>query len=146
MLQLVYRQDYWLGYQIRASVVFYQKQQYRSFLEWLKCTLGDVGYVRNRSDGMSEYTIVGVKPVKTLLTILKPYLRLKSRQVETALAVFSKMPASGRQMTPKLLLSLAESVDLFSQLNYSKKRTNTIVQLKQFLDAKNLLNPVETDS
>lgn len=145
MLQLIFRHDYWLGYQIRASVVFYQKQQNRTFLEWLKEKLSD-GYIRNRNDGMSEYTIVGVKPVKILLKLFRPYVRLKRQQIETALAVFKEMPISGRQMTPQLLLSLAKKVDLFSEYNYSKKRTNTSTKVKEFLVTKNLLDPVETDS
>jgi hypothetical protein len=32
MLQLIWRHDYKLGYQIRASIVFYQKTQYKNFL------------------------------------------------------------------------------------------------------------------
>ena len=134
MLQLVYRHDYVLGYQIRASVVFYQKQQYRDFLEWLKHTFGDVGYVRNRNDGMCKYTIVGIANVKTVLTLLLPYLRLKKRQAEIVLKVISQMPGQGNKMTKEKLLLLAPEVDRFLELNYSKRRTNTSVKLKNFLE------------
>jgi len=144
MLQLIYRHDYLLGYQIRASIVFYQKQQNRWFLEWLKRKLSD-GYIRNRNDGMSEYTIVGVRPVRKLLQQLHPFLQLKTQQAKVALAVLAKMPVTGRAMNAKKLMELAIYVDKFLVLNYSKKRTNTSSKVREFLLSHNLLNPVETD-
>ncbi len=136
MLQLVYRHDYVLGYQIRASVVFYQKNQYEWFLSWLKKQFNDVGYIRDRKDGMSEYTIVGGKNVKKVLQLLSPYFRLKKKQAEIALKVISPMPGTGRKMTKDKLLNLAKDVDLFLELNYSKRRTNTSVKLKEFFESK----------
>lgn len=140
MLQLVYRHDYVFGYQIRASIVFYQKQQYRYFLEWLKEKLVN-GYIRNRNDGMSEYTIVGKGPVVKILKILSPYLRLKKEQAKLALFVLEKMPESGRKMTIDLLMELAKEVDKFAFLNYSKRRTNTSVKVSEFLMSHKLLIP-----
>ncbi len=145
MLQLVYRKDYNLGYQIRASIVFYQSQKYRNFLEWLKKNF-HYGYIRNRNDDMSEYTIVGANPVMKVLKILYPYLRLKKAQADLAFSVLSQMPGSGRKMQPSLLLKLSREVDKFAQLNYSKRRTNTSVKVEEFLKSHNLLYPVETDS
>ena len=145
MLQLVFRNTYKLGYQIRASIVFYQKSQYRDFLFWLKEQLY-VGYIRDRNDGMSEYAIVGVNPVSSLLKKLLPYLRLKKKQAELALSVINEMPGSGRQMMAKDLLRLSKEVDKFLLLNYSKKRTNTSIVVEQFLRSRNLLDPVETEA
>lgn len=145
MLQLIYRHDYVYGYQIRASIVFYQKQQYRPFLEWLKEKLF-FGYIRNRNDGMSEYTIVGVEAVKNVLQKLVPYLRLKKKQADLALKVLARMPGKGKKISPKLLLELAKEADKFAFLNYSKKRTNTSVQVEDFLKSHNFLYSVETDS
>lgn len=144
MLQLIYRHDYLLGYQIRASIVFYQKQQNRQFLEWLKDKLVD-GYIRNRNDGMSEYTIVGINAVTKLLLQLEPYLRLKKEQTAIALKVMAQMPSNARAMQPEVLLSLAREVDKFADMNYSKRRANTSVVLENFLRSRNLLDPVETD-
>lgn len=140
MLQLIYRHDYVLGYQIRASIVFYQKTQYKEFLSWLKERLTG-GYIRERNDGMSEYTIVGVNPVGKVLKLLFPYLRLKRRQSELALSVMSKMPRKGKRMKPDLLLTLAYEVDKFADLNYSKKRTNTARKVEEFLKSHDLLIP-----
>ena len=137
MLQLVYRHDYVLGYQIRASIVFYQKTQHRDFLVWLKNKL-KFGYIRERNDGMCEYTIVGVNPVTNVLTLLKPYLKLKKKQSKLALSVLSKMPGRGRDIKPKLLFSLAREVDKFVDLNYSKKRTNTSRKVEEFFESHNI--------
>ncbi len=145
MLQLVYRHDYVLGYQIRASIVFYQKQINSGFLYWLKKKL-KAGYIRNRNDGMSEYTIVGVSPVTRVLKLLFPYLRLKKEAAKIALGVLKKMPGIGHKMTSKLLLTLSKEVDKFLFLNYSKRRTNTSNKVEEFFKSHNLLNPVETDS
>ena len=86
MLQLVRRKDYVYGFQIRASIVFYQKQKHRVFLEWLQKQF-QVGYIRNRNDGMSEYTIVGFKSVTKVLKKLKPFLRLKKKHVNLVFKV-----------------------------------------------------------
>lgn len=67
-LQLIRRKDYKLGYQVRASIVFFQKRKNIKILRWLKHKFR-VGYLRNRNDGLSEYTIVGFKNVKRDLII-----------------------------------------------------------------------------
>jgi len=90
---------------------------------------------------MSEYTIVGVKPVLSIIILLAPFLRLKKEHAKVVLDVLKKMPKTGRQMSPKKLLMLAKEVDKFFFLNYSKKRTNTSEKVKEFLTANNLLSP-----
>jgi len=144
MLQLIYRHDYVFGYQIRASIVFYQKTRYTSFLESLKQKL-EYGYIRQRNDGMCEYTIVGVEPVEKVLKLISPYLKLKKAQADLAMKVLAQMPGRGKKLTIKLLISLAYEVDKFADLNYSKRRTNTSKSLIDFLKSHHLLDPVETD-
>jgi hypothetical protein len=138
MLQLIYRHDYVFGYQIRASIVFYQKTSGTYFLEWLKKKL-KFGYIRQRNDGMCEYTIVGVEYVTKVLKLLKPYLRLKSKQVTLALEVLKQMPGRGIKITPEKLLRLSKKVDGFTYLNYSKRRTNTSSKVEEFLRSHKLL-------
>lgn len=145
MMQLVRRKGYALGFQIRASVVFYQKQENRFFLEWLKEKI-TAGYIRDRNDGMSEYTIVGIDEVQNIVRLLLPFLQLKKPQAELALNVLTRMPASGKgMMTSALLCELAEEVDKFRSLNYSKKRTIDCRSVREYLKTHNLLDPVETD-
>lgn len=136
MAQLVYRKDYKLGYQIRTSIVFYQKTKHRKILVWLKDRLKH-GYVRNRNDGMSEYTIVGLSEVGEVLTLLYPHLRLKKDLAKVVLSIIAKHPAS-RKMTAKKLLMLARIVDSSGAFNYTKKRTNSSKVVEAYLLARGL--------
>ena len=141
MAQLVRRKDYVYGYQIRVSIVFYQKQNHQEILKWLKSKL-QYGYIRQRNDGMAEYTIVGLKEVGKVLRLLYPHLRLKKVLASRVLTLIKAHP---EKMTPKELVRLAELVDQTASFNYSKKRTNTCESIKAFLKNANLF-PVETDS
>ena len=121
MAQLVRRKDYKLGFQIRTSIVFYQKASHQEILLWLKSKLGS-GYIRHRNDGMAEYTIVGLEEVKRVITLLLPYLRLKKILAMQVLQLIAKHP---KKMTAKKLLTLAKLVDETAFFNYSKKRSVT---------------------
>ena len=139
MAQLVRRKDYLYGYQIRLSIVFYQKDKYRSHLEWLKSQL-KCGYIRNRNDQMTEYTIVGIKDVAKTLRKLLPHLHLKKDLTKLILQI-AKIP---RKPNPKQLLNYAKLVDASAKFNYSKKRKNWASTIEEFLQKHHF--PVTTDS
>lgn len=142
MAQLVSRKDYKLGYQIRVSVVFYQKSTHQEFLLSLKERLG-YGYVRIRNDGMCEYTIVGLREVEYVLTLLYSFLRLKKALARDVLSLIKLHPEQ-RKMTASQLVSLSKLVDKTAHFNYSKKRTITSVVVINFLRSKGVNVPVET--
>jgi len=73
--QIVSRPDYKLKFQIRSSIAFYQQIR---ILEWLK-EIFEVGYIRHRKTGISDYTIVESKEVRRILELLKPYVKLSLR-------------------------------------------------------------------
>lgn len=133
MFQLVRRKDYIYGYQVRASVVFYQKVNHKEHLDWLHTKIG-TGYVRIRNDEMAEYTIVGIQPVMDLLIQLKPHLRLKQPHVVLAEKIAKRLPRYQR-LDKELLMSVAHLIDEFSQINYSKRRRNTAATLHAFFEA-----------
>ncbi len=139
MAQLVKRKGYKLGYQIRVSVVFYQKTTHQKFLLWLKEQLG-YGYVRMRNDGMNEYTVVGLREVEHILTLLHPFLRLKKVLARDVLALIKQHPEQ-RKMTVSRLISLSQLVDKTATFNYSKKRTNTSVEVIAFLRQEGRASP-----
>ncbi len=141
MAQLVHHKDYVYGYQIRVSIVFYQKQSHQDILSWLKIMLR-IGYIRQRNDGMAEYTIVGLKEVKKILILLYPFLRLKKVLAKQVLKLIATYPD---KITPTELIRLSQLVDETAKFNYSKKRTNTSDTVKAFLIKHNLF-PVETQS
>jgi len=139
MAQLVKRSGYIHGYQIRVSIVFYQKDIKKDFLEWLKGQL-KYGYVRIRNDRMAEYTIVGYQPVYEVLTKLLPYLRLKQALAQKVIDLCVKgIGSSSQRMTPQELLERAALVDETAKYNYSKKRTITQATVRKFLQEYDLV-------
>ena len=132
MAQLVRRKDYIYGFQIRTSIVFYQKQTRQEILSWLKDKL-NYGYIRQRKDGMTEYTIVGFKEVRETLELLQSFLRLKRVLSKLVLELIRSHP---KNMSPKELVRLSYLVDKTAKFNYSKKRTNTSKTIKDFFKHK----------
>ena len=141
MAQLVSRKGYVNGFHVRVSVVFYQKKSHKEILQWLKDKLC-YGYIRDRNDGMSEYTIVGLREVKEVLKLLLPYLRLKKSLAILVLKIIQDHP---KRMTSEDLIRLGSLVDQTAGYTYSKKRRNTSVVVKAFLDSMNS-SPVETEA
>lgn len=139
MTQLVKHKDYLLGFQIRVSIVFYQKSNHDEILSWLKSML-KFGYLRKRNDGMSEYTIVGPAKVKEILKLLLPFLRLKKKLAEQVLLLIAELPD---KMSASELVRLSKFVDNTATFTYSKKRKHTSESVKLFLKQHNLF-PVET--
>lgn len=144
MFQLIERKDYIYGYQIRASICFYQDSNHKEGLRWLKEKIG-YGYIRDRNDGVSDYTIVGYDKVEEVLKMLKPYVVFKAVHVEKALELLIAIKENPKP-TPEQLVKLAKLVDSYSLLNYSKKKTNNAAKLEEFLNRKGLLTPVTTES
>src|SRR3989344_8529435 len=119
--QIVPRKDYKQKFQIRTSIAFYQDTKNVYILEWLKEQF-EVGYIRHRKTGISDYTIVESKEVKKILLLLQPYVKLKKRQVELGLEIIEKLE---NKKSHEDFLDICKLVDKFKELNYSKKRTLT---------------------
>jgi hypothetical protein len=144
MFQLIERKDYIYGYQIRASICFYQDSNHKQGLIWLKEKIG-YGYIRDRNDGVSDYTIVGYVKVEEVLRMVKPYVVFKAVHVERALELLIAIKENPK-LTPEQLIKLAKLLDSYAILNYSKKKTNNSAKVEEFLNRKGLLTPVTTDS
>ena len=125
--QIVQRNDYKLGFQIRVTMMFYQKTKRHWYLIWLKKQLPK-GVLRKRGDGMSDYTLTGPHEVKNALTLLKPYLRLKRKQARLVLSIIEKLPQSKE---PTSFLEVCEIADQLSELNDSKRRKITASVVRQ---------------
>lgn len=117
MAQIVRRKDYKFGYQIRLSIVFYQRVDNIKHLEWIKSKL-KFGYIRKRNDGMAEYTIVGYRNVKKILFEIYPFLKLKKTQAKLIIKI-SKIPS---KIGVRKFLFYCRLVDKSAKYNYSKKR------------------------
>ena len=119
--QIIPRKDYKQKFQIRSSIAFYQKSNHSEIPKWLK-EIFNCGYIRHRKTGISDYTIVESEKVKEILILLKPYTRLKKKQVELGIKILNKLDT---KKTNKDFIEICKLVDRYSDLNYSKKRTIT---------------------
>jgi len=142
--QIIKRSDYRLGFQIRVSITFYQKTTQHWFLIQLKNQLRYGSLRKNKSNGMSDYTIVGEESVKYCLEALLPSLRLKKRQATLLLQIIEQ---SQKEEEPEAFLTRCELVDQVSRLNDSKRRKMTSETVRSLFLELNLLSvPVETQS
>ncbi|GAB4505735.1 MAG: hypothetical protein Fur0043_27330 [Anaerolineales bacterium] len=137
MFQLKPRSDYVYGFQIKVTLAFYQKRSNRSILEWLKDNL-EVGAIRDRNDGISEYDIEGFVSVQQVLKQIYPYVILKRKQVDRALQLIAEI-ANQPEPTPEQFLGWCAKVESFQTLNYTKKRKHTLTSVKTFLVSKGYL-------
>ena len=136
-VQLKPNETYKYKFQIAGNVVFYQSVKEKQFMYNLKKTIKG-GYIRKRKDGMLEYIIGNQKSIEDILNYLKPYLRLKIRQAELALEIL-KMKENVSCVEDFLVI--VKKIDLFKDLNYSKRRKYDYVLVRKILQEKSLLTP-----
>ena len=117
--QIVKRDDYLLKFQIRVSVTFFQKTKRSWFLIWLHKQL-KCGTLRDRKDGVSELTLVGIQTVQPFLEKIEKRLIVKRKQARLVLEICRKL---SKNQNPEDFIRLCEKVDLLEELNDSKKRT-----------------------
>ena len=110
--------DYRYGFQIAPYVVFFQSSKGRKKFEKL-CSVMGIGYIRERNDGILEYVINRQAEIQTFLKAIYPYLVLKREQAKLMLKILEKKKMVKSQ---KEFNQLAQLVDQFRNLNYSKKR------------------------
>ena len=132
--QIVPRSDYKFGFEIRASIAFYQKSNNVEILNWLKEQLGS-GYIRHRKTGMSDYTIVGSAEANRVMRLLQPYVFLKKKHVALGLKILELMENLNSKED---FLEVCKLVDKFGEINYSKKRKLTHAVVERALASKSL--------
>src|SRR3989344_4105739 len=78
-VQLKPNQTYRFGFQIAAYIVLYQSQKARHLFAKL-CSMIELGYMRERKDGILEYIIGKTGAIREFLKIVSPYILLKKEQ------------------------------------------------------------------
>ena len=136
-VKLTKNDTYKYKYQVCPYVVFYQSKTARFGLEEIKEMLKS-GYIRERNDGICEYIIGDVKSITRLMNLVKPHVIFKRDQVQLMIDILEKKKTIENV---KDFLELCALIDRFKELNYSKKRTNTIEKVKSTLRKKCLLTP-----
>ena len=111
-------ETYRFRFQIAPNIVFYQSKKETKFLKRLKKIIGG-GYIRFRNDGIAEYIIGDTQTMRDLIKQIKPYLVLKKAQADLLIQILNQKE---KVRTKKGFLKLAKAIDLYKDLNYSKKR------------------------
>ena len=110
--------DYRYGFQIAPYIIFFQSKQCQSKFAQIGEMLG-CGYMRERKDGILEYTINRKEAIREVVDILLPYSLLKRDQLKLIRQILDKKEkVKNRNDFAKLM----ELIDKFRELNYSKKR------------------------
>ena len=109
---------YRYGYQVAPAIVFFQSAKseklFTEFHEFL-----NLGSMRKRNDGVMEITVGRMAELLQLIEIVKPYTRLKRKQLELLEKILdAKEAVEDRKSFAKLL----KLIDGYRNLNYSKKR------------------------
>ena len=110
--------DYKYGFQIAPYVIFFQSKKEESNFRKIFSKIG-FGYMRERKDGILEYTIARKDNIIFLLNILRPYLVLKRKQADLMIKILEKKEKVSNYEDFKRLMKLVER---YRDLNYSKKR------------------------
>ena len=109
---------YRYGFQIAPYIVLFQSNQDRKNFEKI-CSIIELGILRERKDGILEYSINKKDNLKLFIKSIKPFLVLKKEQAELMLKILAKKE---KVKNHKDFEKLAQLVDSFRELNYSKKR------------------------
>ena len=110
--------SYRYGFQVAPYVILFQSAKDRSKFEEI-CSLIGLGYIRERKDGILEYTINRIDNIKEFLSLIRPFVILKRKQVELMLTIIEQKQKVENKQDFKALMDL---IDSFRELNYSKKR------------------------
>lgn len=136
-VQLKPNKTYRFRYQVAPYIVFFQAKKERLGLQLLQKKLG-IGYLRDRKDGIVEYIIGDTDSMVALVTSILPFLSLKKRQ---ALLLLKILRLKKKVETGMDFLELCKLIDLFRDLNYSKRRIQTYAAVLKTLQQENLLTP-----
>ena len=111
-------QTYRFGFQFAPSVILFQSMKDKRGFEEV-CSSLPFGYIRERNDGILEYTINRRNDILLFLRLVEPYVVLKRKQVLLMRKILIKKEGV---RSAEDFIQLAELVDEFRELNYSKKR------------------------
>jgi hypothetical protein len=136
-IRLKPNETYRFGFQVAPSIVFYQSSKEIYFLNDLKKLL-NIGYIRERNDGIVEYIIGDTESMLYLIDSILPYLRLKKEQAKLFQEIFCIKKSI---KSAKEFYSMCKKIDSFEKLNYSKNRKQNSQKVKEYLLKKGLLTP-----
>ncbi len=114
---------YKYGFQVAPYIVLFQSQKEKENFKKI-CSLIGLGYLRVRKDGILEYIIGRMNELREFLKIVKPFVILKKEQVALMIEILNKKEKVRNENDFR---KLADLIDRFRNLNYSKKRKKHIL-------------------
>ncbi len=128
---------YKYDFQVAPNVVFFQNKKAEKGLLRLQKQL-ERGYLRYRKDGIIEFTIGDRSSIRHILTKSLPFLVFKKEQAELMIDI---LDSSKEVKSAHDFVKLAQMIDKFGKLNYSKKRTILAQVVRHHLENKGVLTP-----
>ena len=83
------------------------------------CELVGYGYMRQRKDGILEYTVGKISNIRKLMKAVKPFIKMKKKQVSLMLEILDLKES---MKTKQDFIELADKINIFQTLNHSKTR------------------------
>ena len=114
---------YKFGFQVAPYIVLFQSAKGRKNFDKV-CSLIGFGYMRERKDGILEYTVGKLKDIDKLLSMIEKYVILKKEQVKLMRKILILITKVQNKKDFSKLMNL---VNIFGELNYSKKRKTHIL-------------------
>ncbi|PJE57769.1 MAG: hypothetical protein COU82_00030 [Candidatus Portnoybacteria bacterium CG10_big_fil_rev_8_21_14_0_10_38_18] len=114
--------SYRFGFQIAPTIAFFQSQKEEKRIKAIQRYYG-LGHLRRRNDGIIEWVIGDENGIKFILKNTIPYLQLKIKQAKLMSEILNK---KSKIKTKKDFVNLANRIEKFRELNYSKKRKKII--------------------
>ena len=109
---------YKYGFQVAPYVAFFQSSKNKKNFEKV-CSLINIGYIRERKDGIMEFIISKNEDIREFLKIVKPYSVMKKQQIALMVEILDfKEKIKNKKEFEKLM----KLINRFQELNYSKKR------------------------
>ena len=114
--------SYHFGFQIAPTIAFFQSQKEEKRIKAIQKYYG-LGYLRKRNDGIIEWIVGDEKGLRFILKNTIPHLQLKIQQAKLMLEILNK---KSKIQNKKDFVNLANRIEKFRELNYSKKRKKII--------------------
>lgn len=134
MVQIKNRRDTSRGWRIMFTICFYQDSRHKKPLQWMRDIFG-IGYLHDRSDGITELRINGYNQIEKILKTMQPYVRFKKRQVTLALNMLGML--NQKSFLSLSLKQRSQLADWFNELrdaNYkSSQRRFSPAMIKTLL-------------
>ncbi len=117
---------YRYGFQVAPYIVLFQSQKDQKKFEEICALLIGFGHLRIRKDGILEYIISKNEALNKFLKMIRPFLILKRNQANLMLKILAEKE---RIKSREDFARLAQLIDCFRDLNYSKRRRKHILTL-----------------